>query len=202
MDDVLPPDRDCNRHRYDARPPNTLSLSRSSDIMCIKRKSTKSTAVPELAAVPESVVLGATKRDRDMLDGIIEMTETELRQEPNQYRKSNIKACLEWIKLHGYPETGYNIWAIDSTVKCQTTKDYKQTWAAKGYAPRRNEAYIVVSLSVNSLFVFGSFSVLIKCSLRQFIAKERGSGNRNPVVFADLVGLWIASRHALIILGN
>ncbi|KAH9990893.1 hypothetical protein F4779DRAFT_609852 [Xylariaceae sp. FL0662B] len=101
-----------------------------------RQRSTEQTAVPELMS-------GATKRDRDIWEAIIDNTEKELSREPNQCRRQNMQACVEWIKTHGYPEENYNVWGIDAQVKCQTHEGFKHTWAANGYAPRRDEAYVV-----------------------------------------------------------
>ncbi|KAL1852539.1 hypothetical protein Daus18300_012137 [Diaporthe australafricana] len=114
---------------------------------------------------------GATKKDIELWEGVIEMVESDIATETDANRLENMRLVLAFIREHGYPDGNkceegnpeYCIWAMDGEVKCQLREDFESDprWLmpAPGFKGRSKEGYSVIvdlgTLIVTMLFLVG-----------------------------------------------
>ncbi|KAJ9139158.1 hypothetical protein NKR23_g8148 [Pleurostoma richardsiae] len=99
-------------------------------------------AEPETFSAKTSGQLAGTKEDSKMWLLYLGMIGRDIKRERNAHRRDNIRACLAWVKKHGYPRFGYNIWALDCLVTCQLEHEYLDFWKSADL-PYASEAYAV-----------------------------------------------------------
>lgn len=102
-------------------------------------------------------VIGATKQDSELWQCVIRMVKHDMATETDAHRLENIRAVLDLIQEHGYPDGNkceegnpeFCIWAMNGEVKCQTRSDFasdpRWTLPPPGFKGRNNEGYSVVS---------------------------------------------------------
>lgn len=106
-----------------------------------------SAPLSDLATAPTPNTL-CSKENQDAWQCTIRALERGISEETNTTYRQNIQACLDWVKLYGYPIPGYIIWAFDGVVRCQTKHEAVISCKAiPDYLDRRHECIRVVSVS-------------------------------------------------------
>lgn len=73
---------------------------------------------------PPTTVIGATKANDGIWKMCIDMVEEQIKGERNPDRRQNAKVCLEFVKQHGYPATGYRFLIHHGTMEVLTQDEY------------------------------------------------------------------------------
>lgn len=86
----------------------------------------------------------STKRSQELWRKCLDKIEADVVSEADQQSRDNMAACLEWVRLHGYPATNYLlIWAACGIATCTTLGEFSRFWAAHTLSPERRSVYAV-----------------------------------------------------------
>lgn len=92
---------------------------------------------------PTHVFVGcSTTQDKKLWRKCLGKIESDVASEASQQFLDNMRACLEWVRLHGYPSTNYFlVWAACGIATCTTQREFSRFWAAHGQSPERKSVY-------------------------------------------------------------
>lgn len=92
---------------------------------------------------PNYVFVGcSTTRNKKLWRKCLSKIESDVASETSQQFLDNIKACLEWVRLHGHPSTNdFLVWAACGIATCTTQREFSRFWAAHGQSPERKSVY-------------------------------------------------------------
>lgn len=92
---------------------------------------------------PIPVFVGcSTTQNKKLWQKCLSKIQSDVASETSQHFVDNMKACLEWVKLHGYPSTNYFLlWAACGIATCTTLKEFSRFWAAHSQSPERKSVY-------------------------------------------------------------
>lgn len=95
---------------------------------------------------PTHVLLGcSTMRDEKLWRKCLGKIEADVASEGDQQSRGNMEACLEWVRLHGYPSTSCSlVWAACGIATCTPQGEFSRFWAAHSQSPERQCVYAVV----------------------------------------------------------
>lgn len=86
----------------------------------------------------------STKRSQELWRKCLDKIEADAASETNQRSRDNMEACLEWVRLHGYPATNhFLVWAACGIATCTTRAELSRFWAAHSQSPERRSVYAV-----------------------------------------------------------
>lgn len=89
----------------------------------------------------------STKRSQELWRKCLDKIEADAASEADQRSRDNKEACLEWVRLRGYPATNYFlVWAACGIATCTTRAELSRFWAAHSQSPERRSVYAVGTL--------------------------------------------------------
>ncbi|KAJ0122006.1 hypothetical protein J7T55_002517 [Diaporthe amygdali] len=72
----------------------------------------------------------------------LEQIEADISREKKSQSRDNMKACLGWIKLYGYPSSHcFMVWAACGIATCTTRREFSRFWVAHGQCSERTSVY-------------------------------------------------------------
>lgn len=84
----------------------------------------------------------STKENKKLLRKCMARIEAGIARETDRQSRVNMEACLEWIRSHGYPSTGYfMVWAACKIATCTTLGEFSRFWAAHRQLSDRMSVY-------------------------------------------------------------
>lgn len=85
---------------------------------------------------------GSTMEDEKLWRRCLDNISAGITRETDPPSRDNMRACLCWVKLHGYPSTDYFlVWAACGIATCSTRREFSRFWAAHGQCPERMSVY-------------------------------------------------------------
>lgn len=74
--------------------------------------------------LPPATVAGTTKANTTIWTFYIDMVEGQIKEQKNPARRQNAEVCLEFVKQHGYPATGYRFLIHHGIMEVLTQDEY------------------------------------------------------------------------------